>query len=98
MQIEVKLESNPISDFDGPWGRGHPRVATQKAKIKKFNMLTVLLPIFTALALILTEEIAGKKGHCRIVARRIIRIRITRAAFATANTKMPQRSLNDLEI
>ena len=23
---------------------------------------------------------------------------LTRAAFATANTKMPQRSLNDLEI
>ena len=67
MQIEVKLENDPIFYFGGPWGRGHPRGAAQKAKIWKFNMLTVLLPNFRALALILTEEIAGKKGHCELL-------------------------------
>ena len=86
MQIEVKLENDPIFDFGGPWGRGHPRGAAQKAKIKKFNMLAVLLPSFRALALILAEEIAGKKGHCQIVARRIIIIR-TRGAFSKTKYK-----------
>ena len=67
MQIEVKLKSGPIFDFGGPWGRGHPRVAAQKAKILKFNMLTVLLPTFRALALILAEEIADKKCHFKLL-------------------------------
>ena len=67
MQIEVKLKSGPVFDFGGPWGLGHPRGAAQKAKIKKFNMLAVLMLNFRALALILAEEIAGKKGHFKLL-------------------------------
>ena len=67
MLIEVKLKSGPVFDFGGPWGRGHPRGAAQIAKILKVNMLTVLLPNFRALEFILTEEIAGKKGHCELL-------------------------------
>ena len=67
MQIEVKLGNDPVFDFGGPWGRGHPWGAAQKAKIHKLNMLAVLLPNFRALVLILAEEIAGKKGHFKVL-------------------------------
>ena len=34
MQIELwNLKVDPVFDFGGPWGRGHPRGAAQKAKI-----------------------------------------------------------------
>ena len=74
MQIEVKLKSGPVFDFGGPWGRGHPRGAAQKAKILKFNMLAVLLPNFRALALNIDGGDSRQKRSLRIVAR-IIRIR-----------------------
>ena len=46
MQIEVKLRSDPVFDFGGPWGRSHPYGRSSKSKNIKVQYVSCITAKF----------------------------------------------------